>query len=189
VRFAYADPPYLGCCSLYDHYHPDGRCWDDPSTHMALIERLVREFPDGWALSCSSGSLGRLLSFCPEDARVAPWVKTFGTFKRGVRPAWMWEPVVFWRGRNPNVGYPHKPPEKGGKQTTPKDFAIIEGGSLLAEPITLKKGLTGAKPEAFCAWVLDLLNVQAGDEVADLFPGTGVMGRIAAERTDAVQAA
>lgn len=22
MRFAYADPPYLGCCALYDHHHP-----------------------------------------------------------------------------------------------------------------------------------------------------------------------
>jgi hypothetical protein len=35
------------------------------------------------------------------------------------------------KGRNPNNGYSHKPPEKGGKQNTPKDFRI--------EPITLKK--------------------------------------------------
>lgn len=24
LRLAYADPPYLGCCALYDHHHPDG---------------------------------------------------------------------------------------------------------------------------------------------------------------------
>lgn len=181
MKFAYADPPYLGCCRLYDHYHPDDRCWDDLSTHMALIERLVREFPDGWALSCTSGSLRSLLPLCPDDSRVGPWVKTFGAFKRGVRPAYMWEPVIFRGGRNPSNGYSHKPPEKNGKQTTPKDFAIISAGDLLAEPITLKKGLTGAKPEAFCEWVLDLLNVLPGDEVVDLFPGTGTMGRVASE--------
>jgi hypothetical protein len=59
---------------------------------------------------------------------------------------------------------------------------IIEAGDVLAEPITLKRGLTGAKPEAFCEWVLDLLNVQGGDEVKDLFPGTGVMGSVATVR-------
>jgi hypothetical protein len=183
MKFAYADPPYLGCCKLYDHHHPDGRCWDDLSTHVALIERLACEFPDGWALSCTSGSLRHLLPHCPADVRVGPWVKTFGAFKRGVRPAWMWEPVIFRGGRNPSNGHAHKPPEKNGKQTTPEDFAIVEdGGSLLAEPITLKKGLTGAKPEAFCEWVLDLLNVQPGDEVVDLFPGTGIMSRVAAAR-------
>lgn len=183
MKFAYADPPYYGCCGLYDHHHPDGRCWDDLSTHMALVERLKREFQDGWAMSCTSGSLRHLLPLCPERARVAPWLKTFGAFKRGVRPAYMWEPVIFYGGRNPGHGYAHKPPERGGKQNTPKDFAIV-GGDALAEPITLKKGLTGAKPEAFCKWVLDLLNVQSEDEVVDLFPGTGVMGRVADERAN-----
>lgn len=47
----------------------------------------------------------------------------------------------------------------------------------LAEPITLRRGLTGAKPERFCRWVLDLLGVD-GDTVEDLFPGTGVMSRV-----------
>jgi hypothetical protein len=66
-------------------------------------------------------------------------------------------------------------PEKNGKQTTPKDFHIA--------PITLKKGLVGAKPESVCRWILDLLNVQPGDEVVDLFPGTGIMGRVATDVT------
>jgi len=61
-------------------------------------------------------------------------------------------------------------PQKNGKQTTPKDFIV--------EPITLKKGLVGAKPERVCRWILDLLNFQPGDEMMDLFPGTGVMSRV-----------
>lgn len=184
MRFAYADPPYYGCCGLYEHFHPDGRCWDYLSTHIALIERLVREFPDGWALSATSGSLKALLPHCPDGARVAPWCKSFGAFKRGVRPAYMWEPVIFYGGRNPAFGHSHQPPEKGGKQTTPKDFAIMEmgAGTMLLEPITLQKGLTGAKPERFCEWVLDLLNVRDEDEVVDLFPGTGIMGEVVEAR-------
>ena len=66
-------------------------------------------------------------------------------------------------------------PEKNGKQLTPKDFII--------EPITLKKGLVGAKPEKVCRWILQLLNVQVGDEVVDLYPGTGIMGKVADEIT------
>jgi hypothetical protein len=173
--FAYADPPYLGCCELYDHHHPDGYCWDDLSTHEALMNRLVEQFPDGWALSASSPSLRAILPLCPDGARVAAWAKSFCAFKRGVRPAYSWEPVIFVGGRNPGHGYSHKPPAKGGKQTTPKDHII--------EPITLKKGLTGAKPERFCIWVLDLLNAQPGDTVVDLFPGTGIMGKVATART------
>lgn len=176
MRFAYADPPYLGCCGLYDHYHPDGRCWDDLDTHEALIEHLVGEYPDGWALSLSTPSLADILPMCPYDVRIGAWVKSFCAFKKGVRPAYAWEPVIFWRGRNPNNGHPHKPPVKGGKQNTPKDFLVVDAPAI-KEGITLRKGLTGAKPEKVCRWVLDLLNVQPGDEVDDLFPGTGVMGR------------
>ena len=58
-------------------------------------------------------------------------------------------------------------------QTTPKDY--------IAVPITLKRGLTGAKPEAFCRWVLDLLGYTEGDEMVDMFPGTGVMGHVEAQ--------
>lgn len=49
----------------------------------------------------------------------------------------------------------------------------------LSESITLKKGLCGAKPERFCEWILSALNAQSGDIIDDLFPGTGVMGRVA----------
>ena len=173
MRFAYADPPYLGNCGQYSHRHDEPwGCWDDMATHRQLINHLVLAYPDGWALSATAPSLRIILPWCPEGARVAPWVKSFSAFKRGVRPAYAWEPVIFYRGRNPGNGYPHKPPVKGGKQTTPKDF--------LVEPITLQKGLTGAKPVKFCWWVLDLLNYQEGDEMVDLFPGTGVMGEVVA---------
>lgn len=175
MRFAYADPPYLGCCKLYDHHHPDGLCWDDPETHRLLIKRLVTEFPDGWALSLNSTGLQQILPMCPAGVRVGAWVKTFCAFKKGVRPAYAWEPVIFTGGRNPSAGYSHPPPLKGGEQTTPKDF--------IAESITLKKGLTGAKPEKFCRWVADLLGYAEGDEMADLYPGTGIMGATLAQGT------
>ena len=171
MRVAYADPPYLGCCGLYGHRHDDG-CWNHVETHNGLIARLEDEFPDGWAMSASSPSLKALLPMCPADVRIAAWVKSFCAFKKGVRPCYAWEPVIFKGGRNAH----HPPPLKGGKQTTPKDFHVA--------PITLKKGLTGAKPESVCGWILDLLNVPPGDEVVDLFPGTGIMGRVAKERCD-----
>lgn len=179
MRFAYADPPYLDCCRLYDHFHgDDGRCWDDLETHKLLVDRLQDEFPDGWAMSLNSTGLQRILPLCPTDVRVSAWVKPFCAFKKGVRPAYAWEPVIWRGGRNPQWGFKHSPPPKGGKQTTPKDF--------IAENITLKKGLTGAKPENFCRWVLDLWNAQPGDEIVDLYPGTGIMTAIANEVTDRV---
>ena len=164
LRVAYADPIYLGNSRLYAH--PHAAVWDDPKTHRRLIDTLMDEFPDGWALSLSVPSLRVILPMCPQDVRIGSWVKTFSAFKRGVRPAYAWEPVIYRGGRNP-PRFRHLPPEKGGVQTTPKDF--------VACPITLKKGLTGAKPLVFCNWVLDLLNVQSCDTVVDLFPGTGIM--------------
>jgi len=168
MRFAYADPPYLGCCKLYDHFHPDGKCWDETYTHELLIKRLVAEFPDGWAMSCSSSSLQTILPLCPSDVRIGAWVKPFVTFKKGVRPCYAWEPLIYWGGRNPSRGYKCEPPVKGGRQTTPKDY--------VAESITLRKGLTGTKPLGFLVWVLELLNFQTGDAITDLFPGLGLMG-------------
>lgn len=163
MRFAYADPPYIGQAKR--HYN----CAE--IDHAELIRRLCRDFPDGWALSASSPSLLHILPLCPPDIRIAAWVKSFCAFKRGVRPAYAWEPVLFRGGRNRNAAVP----EKGGKQITPKDFIV--------EPITLRKGLVGAKPHKVCRWILDLLNVQPGDEVEDCYPGTGIMGVVANEVT------
>jgi len=178
MRFAYADPPYLGCGKkFYGHLHPDAADYDDPETHRVLINRLSDEFPDGWAMSLSSSTLGVLLPMCPADVRIGAWVKPFHAFKKGVRPAYAWEPVIFRGGRNKK----HAPPEKGGKATTPRDWVSAN--------ITLKKGLTGAKPPAVCEWILDLLNVLPGDELVDLFPGTGVMGTITAARLSVEAAA
>lgn len=164
MRFAYADPPYLGCCKMYDHFHgDDGLCWDDLTTHKLLIARLTEHYPDGWALSCSSPSLRHILPRTPSDCRVSPWIKPFHAYKKGVRPAYAWEPIVWRGGRNKNAPVP----EKGGKAITPKDFVSAN--------ITLKKGLTGAKPLDVCTAILNWLNFQHGDTLDDLYPGTGVM--------------
>jgi hypothetical protein len=44
--------------------------------------------------------------------------------------------------------------------------------------ITLKKGLCGAKPEAVAWWLFSLLGLRGNDTVTDIFPGTGVVGRV-----------
>ena len=156
----FADPPYLGCCKLYDHFHGDeGQCWDDIDTHAELLQRLDDKY-DGWAYCMSSVSLARIMPVVPGGARVAAWVKPFAAFKANVRIAYTWEPVIFKPGRDRS-----------------KDGAPV-GRDHIAESITLKKGLTGAKPERFCRWVLDLLGYQLGDELVDLYPGTGIMGRV-----------
>lgn len=41
--------------------------------------------------------------------------------------------------------------------------------------ITLKKGLTGAKPEAVCHWAFELVGARPEDDLDDMFPGTGAV--------------
>jgi len=81
MKFAYADPPYLGCGSLYAKHHPEALKWDDPEAHRSLIGRLCEQYPDGWVLSLHEPSLRTILRMCPDDVRVASWVKPFASFK------------------------------------------------------------------------------------------------------------
>jgi hypothetical protein len=163
MRLAYADPPYLGCGHLYPE-HPDAAKWDDPAEHGHLMAQLERDY-DGWALSLSSTSLQALLPLAPAGVRIGAWVKPFAAFKRNVRIAYTWEPVIFRPGRDSS-----------------SDGAPV-GRDHLSQVITLKRGLTGAKPERFCRWVLDLLGYIDGDTVDDLFPGTAIMSSVKAQGT------
>jgi hypothetical protein len=164
VRFAYADPPYLGCAVKFYGDHPDAAVYDTVDGHRALIERLVDEYPDGWAMSCTVPSLRELWPLCPDDVRIGAWVKPMHVFKKGVYPAHAWEPVIF-RGGRIKVA----PPVKGGTAVTPRDWVSAN--------ITLQRGVVGAKPEEFVRWVLAILNVQPDDEFVDLFPGSGAVQR------------
>lgn len=168
LTIAYADPPYIGQAKR--HYGNEDN-YAGEVDHMKLLIDLKHDYPDGWALSCSSPSLQEILGFCSLidlHPRIGVWVKTFGAFKKGVRPAYMWEPVLFVGGRNP-PWYPHPPPLLGGKQTTPKDFVACS--------ITLKKGLTGVKPDDFSNWLFWLMGMQPGDTLVDLYPGSGAVTR------------
>ena len=170
MKFAYADPPYLGCGRLYKAHHAEAMIWDDPETHRALFERLFDEYPDGWALSCSSPSLEVLLPMVAgRGCRVSPWTKPFAIFKPNVNPAYAWEPI--WRGGR-----------KGDRtRKTVRDWVSAN--------ITLRKGLTGAKPPAVCKFVFDLMGVLPGDSLDDLFPGTGIVTTTLAEYLSTTQAA
>lgn len=151
MRFAYADPPYIGQAKIY-RAHPD---YAGEVDHAELVARLVRDYPDGWALSCSSPTLREILPLCPDDVRVMAWVKPFASFKPNVNPAYTWEPVIV-RSRN-----------LGRDVRTVRDFVSAN--------ITLQKGLTGAKPEAFCFWLFEVFGAEPGDALDDLYPGTGAV--------------
>jgi hypothetical protein len=164
MRFAYADPPYhrMGK-KMYSPFHPEASVWDDPQTHLDLIGRLVEHYPDGWALSCNPADLRWLLPACPETARIAAWTKTFFQIRPLATVQYAWEPVIFVGGRK----VPNRKP-------------MVRDWLSCARH--MRKGLPGAKPDAFNRWVLDLLGYDAGlDEIDDLFPGTGGMTAMATE--------
>jgi hypothetical protein len=148
MKFAIADPPYIG--QARKHY----QC--EEIDHKELIELLVNDYPDGWALCASSPSLRQILPLCPPDVRVMSWVKPFCSFKPGVNPAYAWEPVIVRGGR-----------KRTREQPTIRDWVSAN--------ITLKKGLCGAKPEPFCIWLFEVLNMVATDQLDDLYYGTGAV--------------
>lgn len=157
MKFAYADPPYLGLAKrFYGDKHPEAAAYDQIETHAALIARLENEHPDGWAMSLHSPSLRHILPLCPPHSRVAAWTKPFCSFKPGVNPGYAWEPVIFCGGR-----------KRSKSEATVRDYCAVS--------ITLERGLTGAKPEAFCFWVFGLLGARPEDTMDDIFPGTGAV--------------
>ena len=125
--------------------------------HQQLIASMCDNFPDGWALSTSSPALKLLLPFCPDGHRIGSWVKPFAVFKPNVNPAYAWEPVIFMGGR-----------KRPRYEPTVRDW--------ISENITLKRGLIGVKPEKVCFWLFSILGAQCGDELVDLFPGSGAVG-------------
>ena len=155
MRVAYADPPYPGQSEKHYGDHPD---FDGEVDHDDLLRRL-QSF-DCWVLHTSSVALRYVLPICPPDVRVMAWVKPFAAYKRNVSLAYAWEPVI----------------THGGRRATPNRFP---GGpqmrDFLAEPITMKKGLAGAKPEAVCVWVFEAIGLEPDDDLVDLFPGTGAV--------------
>lgn len=156
MKLGYADPPYIGCAHLY-RYHPD---FGGEVDHASLIERLESDF-DGWVLHASATpqSMAILAPLVAkiEGARWMSWVKGFAAFKKNVSVAYAWEPVIVKAARKPVVS----------KRLVMRDW--------IQESITLRKGLTGAKPEAVCHWAFEMLGARPDDELHDLFPGTGAV--------------
>jgi hypothetical protein len=143
----YADPPYPGNARLYPEREEVDHAW--------LVDWLCREFPDGWALSTSSVALREVLATCPPDVRVGAWVKPFCSWKPGARVQHAWEPVLF---------RPARPPARSVRD-------------WLSCPMSMRRGVIGAKPEAFCAWLFEVLGLRRGDRLVDLYPGSGAVTR------------
>ncbi len=95
---------------------------------------------------------------CPPDTRIAAWCKPFAIFRPGVNPGYCWEAVLFRGGRR----RPRSDP-------TVRDYVVT--------PMLVKQGLAGAKPPPFCLWLFELMGLEPRDELVDLFPGSGAVGR------------
>lgn len=163
MRIGYADPPYPGLAHYYEG-HPD---YAGEVDHRVLVPELATTFPDGWALSTSAKALPLVLSICVEflgaDAvRVASWHRG----PRGGRAKWprsAWEPVIYAGGRRIT-----------STSSTPPTDALVAGVSArLSDPARV----IGAKPAPFAFWLFDLLGARPGDELVDLYPGSGGIAR------------
>lgn len=153
MRFAYADPPYPGQAAKHYSDHPD---YGGEVDHAELLDRLTTSDYDGWALSTSSPALLDVLTLCPVGVRVMAWVKPFAAYKRNVRVAYAWEPVIV--------------------KVADRQPGAIPTRDFVAEPITLRRGLVGAKPAAFCYWLFGAMGAVPGDDLDDLYPGSGAVG-------------
>ena len=151
MKAAYADPPYVGCARK----RYGDPTYDNPENHRILMEQMEDEY-EAWALSLHEPSLRTLLPLAPDGVRVGVWVKPFAVFRRGVDPAYAWEPIIYKTARTWSKDQP-----------TVRDWVSCN--------ITMQRGTIGAKPEAFCAWLFQLLGLRPGDEFTDIFPGSGAV--------------
>lgn len=151
MRFAYADPPYPGKSG----YYPEKTEVD----HASLLQELTARYPDGWALSTSSGSLRDVLPLCPAGVRLCAWFKGPRPTKSR-RALTSWEPLIVCGGRPLQVA-------------SVQDIAdgLIYQGRFRAFP----GAMIGMKPPAFCEWMFRQLGASLVDQLDDLFPGSGAV--------------
>ena len=155
MKIAYADPPYPGCAHLYRN-HPD---YAGEVDHQTLVMRL--QGYDGWVLHTHVAGL-RMMErnhILPlEGIRICQWFKPFASYKKGVKVAYAYEPIIIKPVRSPVV-----PSEE-----TSRDWI----DEAVREPITMRRGFTGAKPERVCFWIFQIMGMEPDDQLIDLFPGT-----------------
>ena len=169
MRLAIADPPYLGRADRWygsgrGHRGGIGRAaaheaaaeWDDPATHRQLVARLEAEY-DGWAIAAAADSLPVYKSFLPAGVRTCIWVKG-NAVPSGSRVANQWEPVFV------------RVPE--GRSAHRTGAAVSD---VLTAGISYRHNYVGSKPYPWTHWVLELLGYRQGDEVHDLFAGSGAV--------------
>lgn len=158
LRLAVADEPYPGLSKRYYGTHPD---YGGEVDHGALLSQLVAY--DGWALATNRDGLKLLVGLCQErqlDYEIAIWVR--GARKAPSRTAWRsYEAVLYRRAR---AVVSREPGE---------DVLVHHAHAPTTEP----GRVVGTKSARWCAWVFDLLGARPGDQLDDLFPGSGAVSR------------
>jgi hypothetical protein len=157
VKFAFADPPYLGQARKHYGNHPD---YAGEIDHGALIGRLAAY--DGWALCLSVKSLPVILPLCPPNALVLAWFKPIAP-PLGDHRRYNWEPVIVVPLRRYKPGYVPTAVIASPPQFTFRDRPACH--------------VIGEKPEEFAHWVFASAGLVRGDEMDDLFPGSGAITR------------
>jgi len=157
LRLAYADPPYPGLSRRYYRDHPD---YAGEVDHAELVSRL--QAYDGWALSTSEEAVPLVMSLLAgvDGWRLGPWVRG-SRGQRSAGPRSSWE-AVFYRCARP----------------LPADDWLDDSLVLTARPrLTDPDRVVGAKPAGFASWMFGLLGARRGDELDDMFPGSGGIQR------------
>jgi len=122
--------------------------------HAELLERLDREY-DGWALSTHQDGLRLVVPLLPERARICAWVKPWATMRPRAELVFAWEPVIVAAVRAP---------------------ARSVHDWIACNPTRLR-GMVGAKPDGLAYWMFAAAGLRPEDELEDLYPGTGAVGR------------
>ena len=156
LKLAYADPPYPGLCRKYYQHEPT---YKGEVNHLELVATLENNY-DGWALSTSSEALKWVVARVQSDeVIICPWVKPLTrAVARG--PATVTEYVIVSPGRQRLF----KPP-------------MVYDSFLGAPARGGDSKLIGRKPIQFVNWLFRLLGASPVDELDDLFPGSGIVGR------------
>lgn len=154
-RLAYADPPYPG--TARERY---GRAEVNHPLLVAYLDTF-----DGWALSTSAAALRDIWNLAPH-ARCAAWAKPFAP-NGWSRVRWSWEPVLFVTDR--------RGLEAGERSLVWDSLVAASDCSHGWREVEGKPG--GAKPRAFVEWIGALLEVGPRDDLVDVFPGSGAVGR------------
>lgn len=157
MKFAFADPPYVGQAKRHYGTHPD---YAGEVDHAELISRLVTY--GGWALSLSVKSLPVILPMCPDGVITGAWFKPIAP-PLGDHRRYNWEPVIVSPVRRYEPGY--------------APLACIESPPMFTFRDKPASHVIGEKPEAFCHWVFALAGLTGDDEIDDLFPGSGAVTR------------